>query len=240
MLVSALPPNALSIKANILIDKDGHARLADFGLLTVVSDPTVFTASNSIVAGGTTRWMSPELLYPEHFDFKDSRPTKESDCYALGMVIYEVLSGQAPFTSLKDFIVIRKVVDGERPERPEGVRGAWFTDDLWGTVNLCWATKPKDRPSIKVILERLEKVSRDWKPPSPQAGGDVWMDEDAETDESDWDPTTEVTLPVRFLIAIPFTSYSCGGLHVDCISSPSIPSRYLPVTLLTPLSHRER
>ena len=37
--------------------------------------------------------MSPELLDPERFgmpESEDSRPTKQSDCYALGMVIYEV------------------------------------------------------------------------------------------------------------------------------------------------------
>ena len=35
-------------------------------------------------------WMSPELLWPEEFDLKDAKPTKESDVYALGILIYEV------------------------------------------------------------------------------------------------------------------------------------------------------
>ena len=34
--------------------------------------------------------MSPELLYPKKYGLKECRPTKPSDCYALGMVIYEV------------------------------------------------------------------------------------------------------------------------------------------------------
>ena len=34
--------------------------------------------------------MSPELLDPEGFGATDRRPTKQSDCYALGMVVYEV------------------------------------------------------------------------------------------------------------------------------------------------------
>lgn len=41
MLIDVLPPNVLSIKANTLIDKDGLARLADFGLFIVVSDPQI-------------------------------------------------------------------------------------------------------------------------------------------------------------------------------------------------------
>ena len=47
----------------------------------------------SFTAGGIHRWMSPELLDPEMFGVPESegdRPTKQSDCYALGMVIYEV------------------------------------------------------------------------------------------------------------------------------------------------------
>ena len=44
----------------------------------------------SFTIGGTTRWMSPELLYPEGYGTSDGRPTKQSDCYALGMVVYEV------------------------------------------------------------------------------------------------------------------------------------------------------
>jgi len=47
----------------------------------------------SFTGGGTRRWMSPELLHPEMFGMPESennRPTRQSDCYALGMVIYEV------------------------------------------------------------------------------------------------------------------------------------------------------
>jgi serine/threonine protein kinase len=92
-------------KANILINKDRRACLADFGLSTVTGVATHATAgasrtsliSNetlmSFTSGGTRRWMSPELLDPERFGVPQSegdRPTRQSDCYALGMVIYEV------------------------------------------------------------------------------------------------------------------------------------------------------
>ena len=175
----------LLFKANILIDQNGDARLADFGLLTVISDPTIFTASSSIVAHGTTRWMSPELLHPDIFDLRDSRPTERSDCYAFGMVIYEVLSGQVPFAQFKDFIVIQKVVGGEHPERPGGTEGVWFANNLWKTLTQCWATQPGTRPDLEAVLECLDEVSNAWIPPLTP------MDEDMKADESDWEFETE-------------------------------------------------
>ena len=150
-------PDPLFAQGNILIDEHYHARLADFGLLNFVSDPANATASNSTAnTGGTIRWMSPELLHPERFGFKDCRPTKGSDYYALGMVILEVLSGQAPFARYREVVVMRKVLDGEGPERPEST---WFTDELWGILENCWSSQPKDRPTGETILESLERAS---------------------------------------------------------------------------------
>lgn len=162
---------------NILIDPSGHARLADFGLLTFISDPSNPTASSAVVSAGTTRWMSPELLHPEEFGFEDSHPTRESDYYALGMVILEVLSGQAPFSRYKDFIVMRKVIDGEHPERPEG---PWFTDDLWSTLKQCWSSKPKERPAINAVLDCLGRHSATRKSPLG-VEGDVGADNDSDS-----------------------------------------------------------
>ena len=93
------------MKPNILINKNRRACLADFGLTTVTSVATRATRATvegevvlsgtlmSFTSGGTYRWMSPELLDPERFGMPKSegnRPTRQSDCYALGMVIYEV------------------------------------------------------------------------------------------------------------------------------------------------------
>ena len=107
-------------KANVLINKNRRACLADFGLSTITGVATRVAAGASraslissdsltpltagasrmslisddspmsFTAGGTCRWMGPELLDPELFGVQGDRPTRQSDCYALGMVIYEV------------------------------------------------------------------------------------------------------------------------------------------------------
>ena len=180
-----------------MIDQDFRARLADFGLLTMVSDSTNSTTSNSSANPGTTRWMSPELLDPGRFGFERGRSTRESDCYALGMVILEVLTGRVPFAHYKDFIVAGKVTDGERPERPRGPEAVWFMDDVWGTLEQCWLPQPDARPTAEIILERLEQGSTAWQPLSPVADGGSQSQVDGDDDSV-------------------FTSsdYSCTFLHL--------------------------
>ena len=55
-----------------------------------MTDLSTVVLSRTIISGGTHGWMSPELLDPQCFG-SDGCPTRESDCYALGMVIYEVI-----------------------------------------------------------------------------------------------------------------------------------------------------
>ena len=152
----------MPVKANILIDHNGHARLADFGFLTIISDRL---STNSSTQGGTTRWMSPELLNPQRFGLKKSRPTKSSDCYALGMVIYETISGHLPFHQHSNPTVVLMVSSGERP-----LRKAWFTDSLWEMLELCWEHQPNARPSVEGVLQHLGM-----EPPLPRP--DVGMED---------------------------------------------------------------
>ena len=116
--------------------------------------------------------MSPELFYPEKFGLKNSSPTKHSDCYALGMVIYEVLSGRVPFSRHNMCAVVSKVSRGERPGRPRGVEGKWFTDGIWRILERCWTPQPNHRPRIEDILQYLEETSRCWTPVPPRVVAD--------------------------------------------------------------------
>ena len=119
--------------------------------------------------------MSPELIHPEQFGLKKRCPTESSDCYALGMVIYEIIGGHPPFHGHTDIAVSIKVLSGERPPR-----GARFTDDLWEILGLCWVPQPSDRPSIEDVLQRLEAISDLLEPPSPGV-------DEVEEDSNYWD-----------------------------------------------------
>ena len=168
---SVLPSS--STQANILIDQTRHACLADFGLLTIVSDPANCLSSSSHSQGGTARWMSPELIDPQRFGLRNSRPTRASDCYAFGMVIYETISGHPPFHKDADMTVFVKVLNGKRPARE-----ASFTDNLWTMLERCWESQPDARPSIEDVLRCLETEAAIKLPPRGL---------DAETeDDDDW------------------------------------------------------
>jgi len=155
-------------QTNILVNKDGRACLADFALMRIISDSSDNPANSAAVA--TARWKSPSPLSPERFELKGRHPTKESDCYALGMTIYEVLSGLTPFFEYPPIIASQKTLDGARPTRPQGAEGAWFTDDIWGMLERCWEPQPSDRATASAILPGLEGSTPSLEPSSDVDG----------------------------------------------------------------------
>ena len=82
------------IQANILINSDRCACLADFGLAAIIEETASIDGASNNKTGGTIRWMAPEILNPEKYGYvKRARrklPSKSTDIYALGMTILEV------------------------------------------------------------------------------------------------------------------------------------------------------
>ena len=117
--------------------------------------------------------MGPELLVPENFGLDRTRLTKSSDCYALGMVIYETISGNVPFHEFMDMVVATRVIQGKHPSRC-----AVFPEDVWTTMESCWTFQPHDRPGISDILQRLRAASNSSKSLSPGYDYEIDVDSD--------------------------------------------------------------
>ena len=98
---------------NVLIDdRDGQAKLADFGLARIASSQTRVTTDQSVF--GTPEYMSPEQARGE------SDIDHRADLYAAGIVLYEMLTGRLPFASDAPSAVIHKILH-EQPTPPRSV-----------------------------------------------------------------------------------------------------------------------
>ncbi|KAJ7328719.1 kinase-like domain-containing protein [Mycena albidolilacea] len=139
---------------NILVTPSQRACIGDFGLASIINTMSVrFTHSTGNVRGGTARYQAPELFkgIPSHFG---------SDVYAFACTCYEILTGRVPFHELpNDVTVMFKVIEGNRPSRPEACSGTAALDSLWKLLETCWDGEAEKRPNAAQIVKRLEGLS---------------------------------------------------------------------------------
>ena len=92
--------------ANILFDENGLLYLADFGIASYIGESAV---ENNGRVMGTPIYMSPELCY--------GHASVSSDIYALGILLYQMLTGQVPFEGTDSECVCVRQIE-EQPARP--------------------------------------------------------------------------------------------------------------------------
>ncbi len=93
---------------NIMIDKEGNAKILDFGIARAVGSQSV--TGEGIVIG------TPEYMSPEQVEGKES--DKRSDIYSFGVILFEMVTGRLPFAADTPFVVAFKQ-QSERPPQPE-------------------------------------------------------------------------------------------------------------------------
>jgi len=77
--------------------------------------------------------------------------TKESDVYGMGMVVYEVLTGNMPYSKHNDTVTLSKIQAGELPQRPsEGI-----DDGVWEFLESCWSRDHTKRPSSDKVYDSI-------------------------------------------------------------------------------------
>lgn len=141
---------------NILITQSGYAKLADFGLAKLHEDVRGDPASTASdmrtrtgVILGTAAYMSPEQAAGEPLDAR-------SDVFSFGVVLYEALSGQRPFTARSDLETLYAVVHREAAPLPETLPLS-----VRRVVEKALAKSPADRfQSMRDLVVELRRVAR--------------------------------------------------------------------------------
>jgi tetratricopeptide (TPR) repeat protein len=131
--------------SNILVDSNGRTVLLDFGLSTETrSTDSIFT-KNQLYAG-TPAYMAPELLAGE-------QASAASDLYALGVVLYESLTGRRPFPNLSP---IARYEAQKTPPPPPHSAAANVPEDLSALALLLLSFDWRDRPRLSELTRFTE------------------------------------------------------------------------------------
>ncbi|MEP6574044.1 MAG: protein kinase [Gemmatimonadota bacterium] len=125
------------IKPENILLHDGSALVADFGIALAVSSAGGSRMTETGMSLGTPHYMSPEQAMGER------EITARSDVYALGVVTYEMLTGDPPFTGSTAQAIVAKVVT-EKPVPPSRIRDT-VPDSVEDAVLVALAKLPADR-----------------------------------------------------------------------------------------------
>ena len=141
---------------NILMDKDGHIKIIDFGLAKLLepaksADSDIETAirahTQSGQVMGTVAYMSPEQARAQHVDHR-------SDLFSFGIVLFELLTGNLPFQAASGVETLNMILKDPAPPVPGD-------PELQRIVHRCLEKDADDRyQTAKDLLSELRRFSR--------------------------------------------------------------------------------
>jgi serine/threonine protein kinase len=149
---------------NVLISKQGHAKLTDFGVAKLLESPSVDdegTRTGTLLGAvvGTVPYMSPEQANGAAID-------RRSDIFSFGTVLYELVAGQRPFTGAAHADVLHAILHASpkplaelRPDAPH---------ELSLVVEKALEKDPADRyQSMREVVVDLRRLLRRSASPAP-------------------------------------------------------------------------
>ncbi len=134
---------------NVMIDTEGNARIMDFGIARSLEGKGITGAGVMI---GTPEYMSPEQVEGKETD-------QRSDIYSLGVILYEMVTGQVPFKGDSPFTIGVKH-KSETPQNPKEIN-TLITEDLSRVILKC-LEKDKERryQSAGDLRSEFENIER--------------------------------------------------------------------------------
>jgi serine/threonine protein kinase len=133
--------------SNILLREDNFAYLGDFGLAKKIDHESSITQTGCMI--GTPEYMAPELA--------EKSADQSSDIYALGIVLYQMLTGQVPFKGVSPLATFWKHIQ-EFPAPPSQINPA-ITQPIEEVVMRALEKNPRHRfPTVKAMASAYEQA----------------------------------------------------------------------------------
>jgi serine/threonine protein kinase len=138
--------------SNVLIDKSGRARIMDFGIAILAgAGEKRLTAAGAAI--GSPWYMSPEQIERPH------EVDQRTDIYALGIVLYEMLTGDVPFDGETDFSVQYQQIKSPAPDPRQ--KNAEISEEMAQIVLKAMAKDPAERfQNCGDFLQAIEAVEK--------------------------------------------------------------------------------
>lgn len=145
--------------ANIIVGTDGNPKILDFGIAQIIKDNGEGESEEEeTVIMGTPSYMSPEQVKGEKLD-------ERSDIYSLGVLLHQMLTGNAPYdtTTLTEQQINQKVVEEPLPRMKTYYK--YVSDKVQAVVDKATAKNPADRyKNTDEFKKALHKAIYPWRP----------------------------------------------------------------------------
>jgi serine/threonine protein kinase len=150
---------------NLLVDDNFRVKVCDFGLSQVKEKKEEDLMDPKGRLRGSPLWMAPEVLAQQPF-------TQQADVYAFALVLWEAVTRQKPYAHVKTLKQLQTEVVSmkKRPNIPNDVPESMnkadgptikLPESLKQIIEACWAPEPADRPTMDVVVERLDRSLTD-------------------------------------------------------------------------------